>query len=212
MKHDIPLPIPEVAHPSGSSQSSPQDPSSLSTPQDTTTSSDPDPDLVIPEQELAPIKARVMEYIHRHTRQFHHVYHSSSSSSSSQSGEGRGELHQTVQMLKRAQRINSDLWFVQRSLTDKKGITKTQLNTQLLPKLEECRKELDALALNGLKRQITDSRGSKRERGEVDREVTKSKREATSKREASPTKQKQQQAWNKAKSLASRLVRSLFSV
>ncbi|KAK3954193.1 hypothetical protein QBC32DRAFT_255998 [Pseudoneurospora amorphoporcata] len=209
MKHDNPLPIPEVAHPSGSSQSSPQDPSSLSTPQGTTTS-DPDPDMVIPEQDLASIKARVKEYIHRHTHQFHDVYHSSTLSS--QSGEGRGELHQTVQMLKRAQRINSDLWFVQRSLTDKKGITRTQLNTQLLPKLEECRKELDALALNGLKRQITGSRGSKRERGEVDREVTKSKREATSKREASPTKQKQQQAWNKAKSLASRLMRSLFSV
>jgi hypothetical protein len=134
MKHDNSLQTPVVAHPEGFGQSSAQEPDSLSSNQDT---SDSDP--VIGEQDLAPIKARVKEYVHRHTRQLHHVYHSSPS------GHDGEEVHQTVWMLKRAQRINSDLWFVQRSLTDEKGVTKTQLHTQLLPKLDACLKELDTL-------------------------------------------------------------------
>lgn len=71
-------------------------------------------------------------------------------------------------MLKRAQWINSDLWFVQRSLTDERGVTKTQFQTQLLPKLEECLKELDSLS--GLKREV-----SRTIRNTVEREEGKGK-------------------------------------
>lgn len=114
-------------------------------------------------------------------------------------------------MLRNAQKINSDLWYVHRSLTDEKGVTKSQLHTQLLPKLEQCLKELDdALwTFDALKRQIevtrrSSVRCSERESGreEVDREVSKS----------NAKQQMQRQAWNKAKSLASQLIRGIFAV
>lgn len=112
-------------------------------------------------------------------------------------------------MLRNAQKINSDLWYVHRSLTDEKGVTKSQLHTQLLPKLEQCLKELDdALwTFDALKRQIevtrrSSVRCSERESGreEVDREVSKS----------NAKQQMQRQAWNKAKSLASQLIRCIL--
>ena len=145
MKQNTPLHMPVMAHPDGLGQSnrSPDEPDTPSSSQQVT-----DPDPMIPEQDLAPIRARVLEYINCHTRQTQHVYYSSFPSSSPSNDDG-GELHQTVSMLRRAQRINSELWFVQRSLMDeKKGVTRSQLQTELLPKLDACAKEL-AFQLRG---------------------------------------------------------------
>ncbi|KAK3391902.1 hypothetical protein B0T20DRAFT_488953 [Sordaria brevicollis] len=171
-----------------SSTPKPQEPSTPSnnTQPTTTTSSPSDPCAIIPDQDLAPLRARVKEYITRHTRQFHTIYHSQSTLPSSSSSQ-TSEMHQTVYLLKRAQRINSDLWFVQRSLTDSKGITKEQLDKELLPKLEECMREVDSLNGNGmgLKREVS-KRARKAVEGEVEREEGGGKKRE--KREQSPMK------------------------
>lgn len=115
-------------------------------------------------------------------------------------------------MLRNAQRINSDLWYVHRSLTDEKGVTKSQLHTQLLPKLEACLKELDDAfwSFDGLKKQIRVTKQVSMRCSE--REMERGTEEVEVEARSTAKQMQQQQAWNKAKSLALQLIRGFFAI
>ena len=104
-------------------------------------------------------------------------------------------------------------------------MTRTALEKKILPKLEECRRELDALGAFGggafgLRRGRSTGGGSRRRMSREHLQVRVKAKGEEKKREgeermfgASPTTStKQQKAWKKAKSLGVMVVRSVFAV